>query len=31
MEQVSRTQIITLSNAAYQLNQFNESKKALIT
>ncbi len=31
MVQISRTQIITLSNAAYQLNQFAESKKALIT
>ncbi len=31
MLQISRTQIITLSNAAYQLNQFAESKKALIT
>ncbi len=31
MVQINRTQIITLSNAAYQLNQFTESKKALIS
>ncbi|MBR6088358.1 MAG: tetratricopeptide repeat protein, partial [Anaerolineaceae bacterium] len=30
MGQINRTQIITLSNAAYQLEQFGESKKILV-
>ncbi len=30
MDQINRTQIITLSNAAYQLGQFGEAKKVLV-
>ena len=30
MAQINRTQIITLSNAAYQLDQYGESKKVLV-
>ena len=30
MDQINRTQIITLSNAAYQLGQFGESRKILV-
>ena len=30
MDQINRTQMITLSNAAYQLGQYGEAKKVLV-